>query len=97
MMKLILSAAIVSLAAMSAASAQPPLASISGATQSDVIQVQRRDRDRDARGGRDDDRKFTPGRRYRDAPPGWRRHGHRRPGDWRTRGCIMAGPLWFCP
>ncbi|WP_271168318.1 hypothetical protein [Hansschlegelia plantiphila] len=40
--------------------------------------------------------RFTPGGRYRSAPSGWRRYGAR-PGDWRTRGCVQVGPLWFCP
>ncbi len=40
--------------------------------------------------------RYTPGHRYRSAPHGWRQH-RTRPGDWRTRGCIMVGPLWFCP
>lgn len=39
---------------------------------------------------------WVPGHRYRSAPPGWRRYGAR-PGDWQRRGCIMAGPVWFCP
>ena len=40
--------------------------------------------------------RYTPGRRYHSAPPGWRRYGAR-PGDWRMRGCVMVGPMWFCP
>lgn len=40
--------------------------------------------------------RYVPGRRYNSAPPGWRRYGAR-PGDWRRRGCVMAGPIWFCP
>ena len=24
-------------------------------------------------------------------------HRDRRPHDWRMRGCILVGPLWFCP
>jgi hypothetical protein len=39
---------------------------------------------------------FVAGRRFRSAPHGWHRYG-RRPGDWRTRGCILVGPIWFCP
>jgi len=39
---------------------------------------------------------YHPGRRYRSPPRGWRRFD-RRPGDWRTRGCIIVGPVWFCP
>jgi hypothetical protein len=39
---------------------------------------------------------YAAGRRYRSAPHGWHRYS-RRPGDWQTRGCILVGPLWFCP
>jgi hypothetical protein len=39
---------------------------------------------------------FRPGGRYKKAPPGWRRHSYR-PYYWQTRGCIMVGPVWFCP
>jgi hypothetical protein len=40
-------------------------------------------------------RRYTPGRRYRSAPSHYRRYAHR-PADWRSRGCIMVGPVWFC-
>ncbi|MBN9075239.1 MAG: hypothetical protein J0H84_03380 [Rhizobiales bacterium] len=62
-----------------------------------------RDRDRDHRphhSYRDRDhhdrRHYRPGSRYDRAPHGWHRYRHR-PHDWRTRGCIVVGPLWFCP
>jgi len=55
---------------------------------------------RDHREGRDHRRDHRPhfvaGRRYSSAPNGWHRFD-RRPGDWRTRGCVLVGPLWFCP
>lgn len=41
-------------------------------------------------------RRYVPGRRYSAPPRGWRRYGAR-PGNWQRRGCIMAGPVWFCP
>jgi hypothetical protein len=57
----------------------------------------RRGRDRDGRWRGDDwRRRYSPGARYREAPRGWRRYGYR-PRDWRTRGCILVGPIWFCP
>jgi Ni/Co efflux regulator RcnB len=34
--------------------------------------------------------------RHRGPPPGWRRY-HHRPRGWRGRGCILFGPVWFCP
>ena len=39
---------------------------------------------------------YRAGHRYRSAPPGWRRH-HVRPWDWQRRGCVIGGPVWFCP
>lgn len=40
--------------------------------------------------------RFAPGQRLRAAPPGYRRYGAR-PSNWRSRGCIAVGPIWFCP
>jgi Ni/Co efflux regulator RcnB len=40
--------------------------------------------------------RYAPGRHYRTAPRGWHRYSAR-PRNWRTRGCIIVGPLWFCP
>jgi hypothetical protein len=94
MLKAILPAVFVSLVAVSSASALPLVSPEAAQTESQVTQVQ--GRPDDARRG-NDRREFTPGRRYDRSPPGWRRHGSRRPGDWRTRGCIMVGPVWFCP
>lgn len=39
---------------------------------------------------------YKPGHKYKSAPKGWRRHGAR-PSDWQRRGCIVVGPVWFCP
>lgn len=41
-------------------------------------------------------RRYAPGARLRVAPRGWRRYGAR-PVYWRTRGCVLVGPVWFCP
>jgi hypothetical protein len=40
--------------------------------------------------------RYAPGARLGAAPYGYRRYGAR-PYDWRTRGCIVVGPIWFCP
>jgi hypothetical protein len=64
-----------------------------------VVEVQgRRDYDRRDRFDRRDRRghHWVPGRRYDRAPPRWRRYGSR-PHDWRRRGCVIVGPVWFCP
>jgi hypothetical protein len=39
---------------------------------------------------------YAPGHRYRHAPRGWHSY-HSRPYNWSTRGCILVGPIWFCP
>ncbi|MGD9805297.1 MAG: hypothetical protein AB7E81_14060 [Hyphomicrobiaceae bacterium] len=41
-------------------------------------------------------RRWVAGNRYDRSPPGWHRHS-KRPGDWRRRGCVIVGPVWFCP
>ena len=40
--------------------------------------------------------RFKPGSRHSRAPGGWRRY-KQRPSGWSTRGCIVVGPLWYCP
>lgn len=40
--------------------------------------------------------KYSAGGHYKHAPGGWHRFD-KRPGDWRTRGCIIVGPIWWCP
>ena len=56
--------------------------------------------DRNDRGFRDDRRppppRFDRDYRHRGPPPGWRRY-HDRPRDWRRRGCLLIGPIWYCP
>lgn len=39
---------------------------------------------------------YRAGSRHAHAPKGWHRHSYR-PSYWQTRGCIMVGPVWFCP
>lgn len=39
---------------------------------------------------------YRAGRRYNHAPSGWRRYNSR-PYGWHSRGCIVVGPVWFCP
>lgn len=40
--------------------------------------------------------KYSAGRKYHRAPKGWRGYSHR-PYGWYGRGCIVVGPLWYCP
>ena len=104
LMKFIVPAAIASLVGVTSAWAQPPASTaLSQSTPPGFAHVQGGSMGRDGGNTRRADNRandrehFTPGRRYDRSPPGWRRHGYRRPGDWHTRGCIMAGPIWFCP
>lgn len=96
-MKYLLPAAVASLLMCSVASAAPAVAP-AGLKQLDaegVTEVQAK-RKGDARPRRHSKRRYVPGRRYRTAPPGYRRYSTR-PYDWQRRGCIIVGPLWFCP
>jgi hypothetical protein len=81
-------ALLLSALAISPASAAPAT-HVNGASSSSIVLAQYHRDDR--RGPR-----YTPGRRYRSAPHGWHRYD-RRPGDWRHRGCVLVGPVWFCP
>jgi hypothetical protein len=40
--------------------------------------------------------RYTAGRHYNKAPGNWHRY-NKRPGDWSRRGCIVVGPVWWCP
>jgi hypothetical protein len=100
--KALIPAAIASFMAFAPAHAAP-ISATSGmsysASSAELLQVA--DRDRDGIPNRFDNRDnrkrvYVPGRRYDRAPNGWNRYG-RRPGDWRSRRCIMVGPVWFCP
>jgi hypothetical protein len=33
---------------------------------------------------------------YKYAPHGWHRHQYR-PLGWYARGCVLVGPVWYCP
>jgi hypothetical protein len=74
-------------------------------TRSDLIQVRnhknRKWKNRHGRNwkrGHHWNRRHWHGRRHWSGPRyhGWRRY-HARPWNWRSRGCILAGPIWFCP
>lgn len=97
MQKLLLPAVLaVSLMGVSGASALP----LSPSPQIDtgVIQVQHRHHHQPPRyhKHRQKHHHYRAGHRYKTAPKGWRRHAAR-PGDWQRRGCVLVGPVWFCP
>lgn len=89
MIKALVPIAFVFVLATPAAAGAAPSAKGLELPHANVTQVQHRERRRAHR--------YIAGRRYGRAPRGWRRHGAVRPYDWRTRGCIIVGPIWFCP
>jgi|SRR6185312_14400315 hypothetical protein len=96
MLKALAPAAIVTiLTAISAtpAPAAPPMSQLKTTMPIDSVEVQFHESNRAHRQGWD--RRYTPGRRYSHAPSHYRRYAHR-PSDWRSRGCILVGPVWFC-
>ena len=82
-------ALLLSALAISPASAAPA-AHVNDGASSSIVLAQYTHRDDHRR------QRYTPGRRYKSAPHGWHRYD-RRPGDWRHRGCVLVGPVWFCP
>lgn len=91
-----LSAAFLGALSMSPASAATALApsAVKAATQQvGGVELIQRKKYRGKRGYRS---RYRAGGRYRSAPRGWRRYD-RRPSYWRTRGCVIVGPVWFCP
>ncbi len=101
---LTLSAAMLALASFTPATAAPaaPAPDRAAAHTDGVTLVQHtHKRDRKGYDGPRRDYKghkhgYRAGHRYKHAPKGWHRYSHR-PGYWQTRGCIMVGPVWFCP
>jgi len=39
---------------------------------------------------------YRAGGHYSHAPSNWHRY-NKRPGDWQRRGCVIVGPIWWCP
>lgn len=90
---------LLSIAMLGTASAAPATVDKGFLATSNVVDVQYRGPHHTYRGhtyrGRPHPR-YRPGYRYRSAPRGWHRY-HARPRDWRSRGCVIVGPVWFCP
>lgn len=80
----------------------PATKAIPASIESQVLQVRERDRNYRKRNWhshhhlRHHRHRYRPGHRYRHRPHGWHRY-HHRPHGWYARGCIIVGPLWFCP
>ena len=100
MFRPILLASILSFGLVSAAVALPGHVGSLGGT-SDVIQV-KKDWDKDdwkhnkwKKSGnwhKYNENKYS----YRNPPYGWHSYNYR-PYGWANRGCIIVGPLWYCP
>jgi hypothetical protein len=109
---LALSACLLGFAGVASAVAAPVsgAAHVSANTESGVTHVQQRHHRNDSfgkhnrynkhnkfnRSGHKHRHGFRPGSRHSHAPNGWHRHSSR-PSYWQTRGCVVVGPVWFCP
>jgi hypothetical protein len=97
-MRSVLSAAIVSLLAITAALALPvsPTAKPE-LTSSDLIQVGKKY----YKGGKHykhyNKRYYKGGGRYYHGGRYWGRRYYSRPYNWQALGCIVVGPVWYCP
>jgi hypothetical protein len=104
MIRSILAAAILSLGVVSVALAFAPSPATSPklAVASDLVQVGHKGH----KGGKWNSGKWHGNRhaykhnynvhRYKSAPHGWRHYSYR-PYRWAFRGCVLIGPLWYCP
>ena len=106
MIKPILSAAALSFALVSAAWALPaaPKTELPALNQSDVIQVSKKShgghhgkrhgkhyKHYNYRGGKNYRGRYYHGGRY------WGRRYYYRPYNWQALGCVVVGPIWYCP
>jgi Ni/Co efflux regulator RcnB len=102
MMKIACAAALAMvLSAPAAAAIAPGSRDTTAAATAEPLLMQIQDRRFDDRRSFDRRRgvhrhQYVPGRRYGRPPASWRQY-RARPRDWRTRGCIIVGPVWWCP
>lgn len=93
-----LSAALLGLASVTPASAMSPSAVGHATAKADGITLVAKKYygKKHYNGPRKNAFKYRAGGRYKRAPGGWHRFDNR-PGDWSRRGCIVVGPVWWCP
>ena len=98
MIKPILAATVLCFGLATAANAVPikPSALPSAALASDLVEVGKKSYKGKSYKGKSYKGKYRAGGRYYYAPRGWRSYGAR-PYGWYGRGCIIIGPLWYCP
>jgi hypothetical protein len=99
MIRSILVATALAFGVASAAHAVPikPSASPKLAVSSDLVEVGKKSYKGSKyykKGGKYHRGKYS--HRYKRAPKGWRSYSYR-PYGWHGRGCIVVGPLWYCP
>ena len=109
MIKQILSAVVLSFALVSAAWALPaaPKTELPALNQSDIIQVGKKSRGHH-HGGKHYNKHYNKHYKYHGGKHwkggryyhGGRYWGHRyyyRPWNWQALGCVVVGPVWYCP
>ena len=102
MIKSILSAAALSLALISAAWALPaaPKADLPALNQTDVIQVGKKGHYGGKHYNKHYNYKYRGPKHYGRYYHGgryWGRRYYYRPYNWQALGCVVVGPVWYCP
>jgi len=99
MMKSILAASVLSLGVVSAAFALPAhVAAPSPANSAGIVQVKKDWKNDNWKHGNNWNKYNKNKYSYRSghAPYGWHSYSYR-PYAWANRGCVIIGPLWYCP
>ena len=99
MIKPILAAIVLSLAVVSAALAFTPSPATSPKVtiSTDVLQVKHKGYNKGkGHANKGHGNRYSNAHRYKSAPHGWKHYGYR-PYRWAHRGCVVIGPVWYCP
>jgi hypothetical protein len=105
MIKPILAAIVLSLAVVSAALALPPNPGNSPkiSVSTDLLQVKSSKGYKGGgyksgkwHGGKGHGHRYADSHRYKSVPHGWKHYNYR-PYRWEHRGCVIIGPVWYCP
>ncbi len=94
----VLAACLAGAMATTSASAAPTSSRAAIAGQTSGIELVQYKRDRGFKQRKFNRNRHYDGRHYRgrDRYRGWNRYRHR-PHGWRERGCVILGPIWYCP
>lgn len=97
MIRTVLCAAALSVVVIGGASAVPIPADkpVSVTTTSDLVQVGKKYKKKHWHRGWNKSR-HNYHHHHRHPPRGWRSYSYR-PWGWQRRGCIVIGPVWYCP